>query len=263
MMIPKLLLLAAQLNLDIPSLIDDLIREGNYPAATKMLGTPLQQVAATDRQRESTSLRVKSATLAIEMGLLAEAEREVAAAESLAAVHHRSQAGAAARHGAPLRAKRHTPAARDAPRRAAHLARQLGYYKIRVAYAESLEALAALEQGDTEAAAKLMTEALKPVPKKSSKQYFHAPRILYAAARVASRQGDHATAEAHCRRGLAMHPAGRDASLGHLTLAEILLAAGNIDAGRQAAETSLRLTRELFGDQHPDAARARLLIGKP
>lgn len=267
MMIPALLLIAAQLNLDISrtgSLIDDLIREGDYPAATKMLSTALQHVAAADRQRESTSLRVKSATLAIELGLLPEAAREVAAAEALAAVHDRSQSGAAARERAALLlAKRDFPAAREAARRAAHLSRQAGYYKIRIAYAQSLEALAALELNDTEAAAKLMQEALKPVPKKSSKQYFHAPRILYAAARVASRQGDQTTAEAYCRRGLAMHPAARDAVLAYLTLAEIHFAAGNMDAGREAAETSLRLTRELFGDQHQDAARARLPLTQP
>ncbi len=262
-----LLLAAPQLSVNFArdsGRIDDYMVECRYNEAITLLNTLLRLADSSSQQYEIVPLLVKSVTLAVEIGRLDEAERELAAAAVAAREQFPNRSAAIARERAALLlAKRDFPQARAAAHNAVKLSRQSGYYKIRIAYAQSLEALAALELNDTEAAAKLMQEALKSVPKKTSKQYFHAPRILYAAARVASRQGDHATAEAHCRRGLAMHPAARDAALGHLTLAEIHFAASNIDAGRQAAETSLRLTRELFGDQHQDAARARLLLAQP
>lgn len=263
-----LLLAAAQLSVNFSrdsDRIDAYMVEGRYNEAITLLNALLRPADSSNQQYEIAPLLVKSATLAVEIGRLDEAERELVAADAVAAREQSpSRSAAIARERAALLlAKGDFPQARTAAHNAVKLSRQYGYYKIRIAYAQSLEALAALELNDTEAAAKLTQEALKAIPKRRAKQSFFAPRILYAAARVASRQGDHATAETHCRRGLAMHPAARDASLGHLALAEILLAAGNREAGRQAVETSLRLTRELFGDQHQDAARARLLLAQP
>ncbi len=74
---------------------------------------------------------------------------------------------------------------------------------IRASYCQSIQAEAELRLGNTARAARIISAALRPITKKERKEPFYAPRILYAACRVASHQGNYPQAKEYCRRGLA------------------------------------------------------------
>lgn len=242
------------------------IIEGRYEKADESIKKAVLNARLTERSEDAAGIRACAVRLAIERGRLQEAVRKLAEARYFDGTVGNDGRGVSVgrEEAALLLALGDASAARTAAARSVATARRINASKLLLGYTQSLEALAALELNEAEVAERLLKEALSAIPAGKTKLLFHAPRILFAACRVATARGKYPTAEDYCLRGIELTQSTgfktRDMPLGYGAVAELYLANGHMAQSRQAAELSLKFTQELFGDDHQDAARARRVL---
>jgi len=155
-------------------------------------------------------------------------------------------------------------AAVSAAEKACKLSQDRGYSKTRVAYCQSIGALAQLRLGNVTRAEQLVLEALKIMPPRADGSIFYAPRILFAACLVETHRGDLSVAEGYCLRGIKMaersRATSRNLSLGHLALADFYFQTGDFGKSRASALKALEVTSKLFGPKHQDTVEALQIL---
>ncbi len=244
--------------------IDKLIGEGKYPEAYDFL---------KDGIAKNTAMKTYSATyyagmgkFFIEVGNMKDAADALKAADSVASQSGLGNANTARETAALLLAQGDYSGAAAWAGKAVRESSYRKARKIEMAYCVSLEALARLRSGDLKRAVKLITTALRDVPKDNDSEPLFASRVLFTACLIESHQGNYAAAQEFCRRGLEVIERkkidSRDVSLAHLALAESYFLSGDLARSREFISKSMEHTAKMFQPKHQDTVSALDLLAR-